>query len=392
MSKLRPKFNDGQDIIGFDGGNERGKIVRIIDSHNYESGRDEKRFFRGGICMNLVREISKTEFNRAIARHSGRGNWGFMRYDGKYFAVGESALPYVQDMALERRMNKAKYRRDHYGLIFLRGLHQIYGNDWPESVHVIAGHPPLNVEKREAIESCLRGAWDVQFMSEHHKIKIKTVQVIDEITGGALNLTLRIDGRTNGNALTRKGGKSLVFDLGGGTVDVAILDDRGYPLPGTHQSASIGLYQCILNFQQIFNEEFGELMPDSARGIPFELIYQIFLDPDHILRGVGGIPGGELDCSAIFTESVFPELNKLYEVVNNMVGTLSMAAARVIITGGAGDLLFKELAQTLFATYADNGALHRAADKGVGIFANVYGMAKFGAALRQAEIHHMRRG
>lgn len=398
MKQVKDSFNTDYEIIGYDGGNVGGKTVLIVDPRGNELEVEEKRYFKTSFENNSVIPLSQDDYEEALRRGIGDSNNGIIRvvdtfYDKSntrikedlYFAVGDVAQ-YFNQTQQERRTKAQKYYRYYYGIQAMLGVRNIFGDNIPKKFHIVGGHPPLNDTFRDAIRESLHGNWEIYFSEKKFKFEVVSTKVLDEIVGSAMNHTLQIDGRKNGNSITTKGGQTLIFDLGGGTADVALLNDKGFPIPGTHQSAEIGILGAIDEFKRLFDKEYAALMVDSATGIPLSRVYEIFLDKDHKLRNVGGVKDGEIDCKWLFDAVINKSLiSKLSAIVNNMVGNLSMAASRVIITGGAGDLLYSKLADTVFKMYADNGQLYPAAAKGYGIYANAYGMAKFGHGLRLAE-------
>lgn len=393
--KFKPQFaNDDFPIYGDDGGNERNKVSLILDKAARNADPDDEgSFARNSIQMNLVVEIGKRDYESAVSRRRGsRPDYAFMHLvDSKkdrFFVVGDAAMTYVRDFASERKMNKAKFTWDYHGLQFIRGLTVIHGGDLPENLHVVAGYPPLNVEKTDAIINSLQGTWDLDFMGERHKIHVHTVKPIDEILAAAMHLRLTTLGTENGRTSIVNQGQTLGFDLGGGTLDVMLLNNKGYPIAGSLRSAEVGIFDAILAFKEAFDNDkkLSAALGDSTSGLPIEKVYEIFRDPEHLLRG-GGLPKGQLDCSELYKEVMYGELNRLYGITKGLVNAVSVAADQVVIFGGAGDLLFKEIAEHIFPNYADNGKLLH----GGGILGASIGMAKFGRMLRRAEYQKMER-
>lgn len=392
--KLIAQFaNDDFPIYGHDGGNERDKTSLILPkSARNANPEEEGSFIRNSIQLNAVAELSKRQYDAAVSRRRGaRPDYAFMHFDvgkeDKFYVVGDAALPYIHDIANERKMNKAKYGRMYHGIQFIRGLTVIHGGDLPENLHVVAGHPPLNVEKADAIVEALQGEWKLDFMGEKHKLRVHTVRPIDEILGAAMHLRLKVDGTENGRTALVNHGQTLGFDLGGGTLDMMLIDNRGLPVPGTLRSAEVGIFGAILAFKEAFDgsAEHSEAIGESTSGLPLEKVYEIFRDPKHILYG-GGLAGGQLHCAELYEDVMAGELNRLYSITKGMVKAISVAADQVVVFGGAGDLLFKEVSETIFPNYASNGRLLR----GGGILGASIGMAKFGNLMRNAEHRKLR--
>lgn len=388
--RLIPQFaDDNFPIYGYDGGNERAKVS--VAKSRVTSETDEGSFFRNSIQLNAVVEISKREYDQAAARHRGQQpDYSFLHLiDNKkdvFLVIGDTAMNYIRDFANERKMNKAKYARNYHGVQFIRGLTVIHKGSLPPDLHVLAGHPPLNSEKADAIQAALQGTWKLDFMGEKHTVNVHTVKAVDEIMAAAMNIRLRVDGNANGRAATMNRGTTVGFDLGGGTLDVMKINDKGLPVAGTLDSAEVGIFDAIMEFKAAFDNtpEYSEAIGESTSGIPLEKVYEIFRDPEHKLRG-GGLVGGFLDCSDIYRFVMAGELNRLYAITKGLLGNIALAGDQVTVFGGAGDLLFEEIAESIFPTYAENGLLLRGADKGYGILGASMGLVKFGTLLRRLE-------
>ncbi len=388
--KLQAMFaNDEYPVAGYDGGNVKAKLSLIVNSRNIDPTQPESRYFRDSIEHNAVIEINRIDYNQEAARHKGRKpNYGYLEYNGKYYVVGDAALPYIRDHR-ELLNNKAKYTREYYGLQFVRGLLSVYNGNPPADLHVIAGHAPLNNSKREAIVTALQGNWVVKSMHETIKFRVHTVFVEDEITCAALNQRYRITGDKNSNF--RQDGLVLGVDIGGGTVDVMYINENGYPVDGTHDSVAIGLSECVWNFKYLFDETYGHLFPHSAKGISLESVYQIYMDPDHRLY-TGAVEGGQLECQDLFLQSTMGELNRLYGAISNIAPDFETRARGVNIYGGSGELVLKELADSIFENYANNGRLFLpTTEKGKSILSAARGMCKLGERLRKAELHVLKK-
>lgn len=394
--KLSAQFaEDDFPIYGFDGGNERSKVSVTLPKALRESFDDttvlEENFVRSAVQLNAVATITKHEYDRACTLRRGQQpDYSFIHIvDGKkdiFLVVGDAAMGFIKDLAHERRMNKAKYTRLYHGIQFIRGLTAIHKGNLPEHCHIIAGHPPLNSEKAQDIQNSLKGLWKLDFMGEKHEVEVHTVKPIDEILGAAMNIRLKLNGNENGRAAIVRNGRTLGFDLGGGTLDVMMLDERGYPMPGSLDSAEVGIFDAVLNFKAAFDShpEYVKAFGDSTSGISLEQVFDIFRDPQHFLRG-GGLENGYIDCSELYTEVMAGELNRIYAMTKSLLGNIETAAQQVVIFGGAGDLLFEDLAENIFGGYARNGRLLRGATKGFGILGASIGMSKFGTMLRRLE-------
>lgn len=382
--------NDDAPILGHDGGNDQTKTATIIPFKQFDPDTEESVYIKETVNTNFVKDIGKAEYDKQTARHKGnKPNYGFIKYNNNYYAVGNAALPYIRDLR-ERRTSRAKFIREYYGLQFICNLVQMADGNPPDLVHVVAGHPPLNDAMKPDIEKALQGKWDVEFMGERHKIVVGTVFPEDEITSAVLNLRYRIDGTRNpNNNLKQK--RTLVVDIGGGTVDVVQLGTNGLPVDGTFDSVEIGIFRTILDFKELFDDQHKEMLRDSASGISLSSIYRVYMDKDHKLRG-GGLPGGELDCSDIYEQATSGTLNQLYFLINQMTGDMATEVDQILVAGGAGDLWFGTLSETVFDVYADNGALFLATnERGKGIFSAARGMAKLGTALRRQEYKELQR-
>lgn len=383
---LRPAFaEDDFPIIGLDNGNDKSKASRVVYPKTGEvlDGGSDSAYFKDSIQQNAVIAISESEYNKQAAAYRGkRPNYGYIKWDGRYFAVGDTAMNYMRDMR-ERRIKNAKFSRDYYGLLFIRALMALYNGNPPTDVHVVGGHPPFNRSKKQDIEDSLRGNWSVEFLGEKHQIKVHSVRSDDEISAAAFNLRYRIDGQKDGHF--KQDGIALGFDLGGGTLDVVLLNEQGKPIDGTHDSTEIGIIDCVLNFKALFDEVHGAKFPHNPSGISLETVYTIFRDKQHTLRG-GGIPDGQIECGDLFEQAVYGELNRMYVMIDQMVPDYQTRANSVTIFGGAGELVYNELAESIFSPYADSGHLAIGTREiGCSILNASRGLAKLGQFIRRGE-------
>ena len=362
-------FLDGLPAVAADMGNEQFKALSV-------SERPLER-----ILLHAVAEISKHEFENVAARTPrGGASRSYIKWRGRYFVVGEDALLHDPHIHGNRQTGIQKYQRDYIGVALMAMLLKLYGNRLPTALSVMVGHPPKDIAFREDIIRAFKGKWSFHSHLKKHKVEIKHVVPTDEIMGGAMNVALDADGyRYDGNPITGK--RTLVVDLGGGTMDVMGIDRNGYPEYPTLESATIGVNRLLLNFKQLYDShpDFQHTLKDTVSGIPMRSIYDCFRY-SRVINGdmYYGIPyaGDMLDVTEIAEQVTISLLNEMYQALKNKIQGAAINYQYVIITGGGGDLFFEPICQHLFPQFLETNSIARADEPGDTIYANVRGMSR----------------
>lgn len=373
------RFSNKCDTVVFDGGNSYLKVISIGLNEGYH-------------VQHALTLISPMEYERAKARYKANtSTFNFFKWRGQCYAFGKAAYSY-SIVEAERKTGRAKFTRDYYGLLLVGCLLHLYNGAIPEYINVFGAHPPLDDGMKVPLYKSVKGKWKIETFNGTVSFEVLTVDSDDEITGGALHVRLNDNGHKDTKSLERFSakGNTLVFDLGGGTADIALLDENFIPIDGTHKSVRIGINECITEFKQLFDDTYYHLMPNSADGLPIERVYDIFLDKDKTLRTWAKEP---LNCTDLFVQATNPTLSRLYSAVNNLSGDIILRASKSLISGGAGGLLFVELSEVLFSDFADRGNLFLAeSHRREAIFANPRGLAKEVKAIQAEERRQDKRG
>ncbi len=335
----------------------------------------------GYSTLNMVASISEAEYKRAMAQNRGNTQeFSFIKWRGNHYVLGESAIPYGGYQS--RLTGKPKFTRDYIGLAMIHCALTLSGGKLPPQFAVMGAHPPLDAEQKENIVKALKGKWKFSVFGVEYETEVTFVDSVDEITGGAMNVLLNDKGNRMQSILAPQ--DTLVFDCGGGTTDIVLLNTAGIPVKGTYNGLRVGMNDAVLEFQQSLNEEYGKLFKNAKGGIPLKMVYDIALHPEKKLVNWAGKP---LDCANLWQESIAPTLAQLHAGINQMLeGSITLSAPQVLLTGGGSALIEDELKESLFPIHAENNRIFRAIpDKSKMIYANVQGMYKYVNALRIQE-------
>lgn len=376
-------FINGLLTLYYDGGNNFMKMVSWGGQNNTEIQRT--------ILPHLIVEITESEYEREKHRNAGRFNVSFIKWKKKFYIVGEAGFIKVRGQIDQyKKVAAEKYTRDYYGLLFLHTILTHTSGTPPEAVNVFGAFPPMNDHMRGEIFDSLAGRWKGETFNGAFDFTVVTVDSQDEVMGASFNTMLDNNGRTilepspkNPKQMIEKSfdGMTLLFDAGGGTVDVVLVNERGFPVAGTHASVRVGINDIITDFKTIFDKE-GPNAKKNRDGLPVEKIYKIFLHPEKMLEKWGGV---DFNCSEIFEEAASPTLAQLYSLTRGMISSLEFRANQVLVTGGGGDLLFKEIKEIIFPNFAELGKVHLAGERGEVVFTNVTGLAKFGKVVEASQ-------
>lgn len=359
-------------------------LVSDVGNWGVKSGSPDHK--KETLSENAVAIISESQWNRA--KRMGRminAHYGYIKWRSVYYAIGNTALNY----SYVKRMGKEKYAstdehlpaRAYYGLQVIAAAMRQWDGKLPSEIGVMCAHPPSDADQWENIVKAVKGRWKFEDLhGNKYDLNISIVDAVPEVLAGGLHQVLLPDGTRMKDALYA-GHRQLIFDFGGGTVDVQILNDDGIPIPNTDRSERIGFDSALRDFKAVIDSEYAHIF-NNEDGIPMRLVYAVASHKDKMLVEYGGTP---LDLSHLWNDVMSSTMTQLYSAGNRMTQGLLLSAYAVIVTGGAGDIVFNELSETLFEKFADDGRLRLADARGQTIYANMRGLKKFVNAVRIME-------
>lgn len=360
---------NGNPVVIADEGNQRAKFG--TDAGSRLTDKREIAHFTHAIA-----EITRADYNELCYRYQGGKERHFILWDNRAFVVGDEAFNYLPTFDPQR--GRLKYKKDYYGIMFLAGLLRMFGDNIPEAINALLAHPPADLPHRDILKRCVVGRWNFESNSVKYSTLVEYVNVFDEIAGGLFNATIAPDGKPYEGV--DMSGRTLVFDLGGGTLDLAFADNGAINYDYTMESVRIGANAAINNFKRDFDATYPELVGNYEDGLPRYMIHELFLDDKHLLQ----MSAGEtMDCSKLYAKSIAPVIRTARDNVRSFAGDL-MGVRRVLLTGGVSGLMYQEIATKIFPKFLETGSLMVADQRRDLLKANARGGVKMIAGL-QAE-------
>lgn len=364
-------FANGNPVVIGDIGNALGKMLTdqpIIKGNNPFDFVD----FQHGIA-----EVNKSRWNTMLSYRNGKSAYDLIRVGEKYFAVGDTAYSVQPDF--DPIVGRAKYSRDYYGVLFLSGVCRLFEGNPPKVINAFLAHPSRDRDFKKELMRSVAGKWSFYCGSKHIEMEVSYVNTWEEAAGGATNATTGVDGKPIKGIHIVGDGPTLVFDLGGGSLDMVRLNKDGsidydYGLV----SQPLGVNKAVNAFKQLFDDKYRNYLDDAENGFPRDRIHDIFMDEKHEFRAIGQT----FDCRDLYEDAVAPIIREARNHVRSFTrGRLSFN--RVLIDGGGSALLYKDIVDKIFPDYFKNSALHLADARNELHKANSRGAKKLLPMLRQ---------
>lgn len=370
-------FANGNTNVVCDGGNARFKLATDTPIR----GRNDLHVEH---FTHAIAEISAADYDELCYRHQNIQAFHFLKWNGRYFVTGEEAFSY--NPTFDPLRGRQKYERDYYGILFVAGVLRLFNGAVPETFNALLAHPPADLTERERLMRCVVGNWHIEANGIKYGFKVEYVNTFDEIVGGVFNATTAPDGQLYADMDI--GGKTLVFDLGGGTLDLAFLNDGGVNYSHLMDSTRIGGNGAVTNFKRLFDNTYHQLVDGYEDGLPRELVHEIFLDPSHLLM----LEAGEtLDCTRLYQQAINPVIRTAKDAVKTFGGNL-LGVKRVLLTGGVAGLLYDEIAGQMFPKYAERKMLLLADQRRHLLEANCRGGRKMLEGLKVESVRRVKKG
>lgn len=372
-------FANGYANVVADIGNARGKLIT------------DRPVMRGNNPLNFVDfthavvETNYARWSEMLSYRSGKSAYDLIGTKGRYYVVGDYA--HSLDPDFDPLVGRAKYTRDYYGILFLSGLCQLFQGNPPENVNVYLAHPPRDREYKTELMKAVVGKWDFYCGSEHHRINVAYVNTFEEVVGGVMNFTLGVDGEKIEGVEIIGDGPTLVFDLGGGSLDMVRLKKDGsidyeYGLV----SHPLGVNKAVTSFKQLFDQKYRDYLDDAENGFPRDLILDIFMDPKHQYRAMGET----FDCKTMYETAIAPIIRQSRDHVRAFThGRLSFN--RVLLDGGGTALMYDDIVEKVFPEYFKNKVVHNADSRKDLFKANAKGALKMIPSMQQVSVDRARR-
>lgn len=335
-------FANGNVNVVADIGNARAKLA--TDIHTRMADRLNVDHFTHAIA-----EIARADYDELCYRFRERQAWHFIAWEGRYFIVGDDVFHY--NPTFDPKRGRLKYSKDYYGILFIAGLLRLFGNGIPEKVNALLAHPPADLALRESLMRSVVGKWRFESNGVKHVVHIPYANVFDEIAGGLINATTAPDGELYSDM--KMDGQTLVFDLGGGTLDLALADNGKINYSRIMDSTRSGANTAINAFKRDFDVTHSDLVSNYEDGIPRDTVHQIFLHPDHILELAAG---DVLDCTRMYQRAINPVIATALDSVRKFAGNM-MGIRRVLLDGGVSGLMYDEISKQVFPAFLDKGAI-----------------------------------
>lgn len=377
-------FNEKQylDVLGF----ANNSPVYVGDVGNsWAKLTTDNPVIRGANPLNLkmfehaIVEIDEHQFRDKLDYYQNEPAYHLIEWRNRYFITGEEA--YSVDAKFAPIRGRGKYRRDYYGILFIRGLLELTNGNIPAELNAFLAHPPADKDFRTDLMKSVLGKWRVNTNVGQHVFEIVHTNAFDEIVGGVHNATDGIDGQMiEGNPLEGNG-PALVFDLGGGSLDLAYLKkDLSVDYDRGMESYRVGVNQAVENFKRAFDKKFAGRLKKAEAGLYRSTILEIFTDPDHCVYDGGEI----LDCRQMYKDAFAPILRAVAKHVDEYTGGSFIGLKSVLATGGGTSTILDRIKSDIFAQFVDNGRFFTTDIPRRMISANASGGLKIAQAMKQS--------
>lgn len=323
-----------------------------------------------------IAEVDSGAYERLLRRYHGKKGYHLLKWRERCYVIGEQA--YSVDMHFEPRQGRLKYSRDYYGLLFIRGLVELFDGSVPEAVNAFLAHPPGDLEFTDVLKRAVHGRWVFEVNGQRCETTVVYSNTFDEIVGGVHNAVDGPDGQRMAENALEGNGPALVFDLGGGSLDLCYLTsdlavnyDRGLFTERT------GINSAVETFKSIFDATYKNRLSDAENGIARGHVIDIFMDEEHAIYDAGE----KIDCVDIYNEAIAPVIRASSQAVKRFAGGF-MGINSVLLTGGGSAMVMDEIKREIFAKFDKNGKVFTTAERAKLVQANVRGGRKIAEAMK----------
>lgn len=324
-----------------------------------------------------IAEVDDGQFERMLHYYKGKRGFHLIHWRDRNFVVGEQA--YSADMRFEPKQGRLKYSRDYYGLLFIRGLVELFDGKVPEALNVFLAHPPGDLEHTDALKRAVHGRWLFEVNGKRVVTTVVYSNTFDEIVGGVHNAVDGPDGQPiQGNPLENNG-PALVFDLGGGSLDLCYLNrDLSVNYDKGMVSERIGINRAVDTFKSEFDLHYSNRVANAEGGIPRSVVIDIFMNPEHITWDSGEM----LDCTEMYNAAIRPVIRDCLNAVNRFAGGF-VGIKSVVLTGGGTAMVMNEIKREIFPRFDQNAKVFTTDRQERMVTANARGARKIAQAMKQ---------
>lgn len=360
-------------------GNARGKL--ITDQPVYK-GNNPHGFTD---YTHALVETNEARWYDLLSYRDGKAAYDLIATKGRYYVVGDYA--HSLDPDFDPLVGRAKYTRDYYGILFLSGLCQLFQGNPPANINAYLAHPPRDREYKTELMKAVVGKWNFMCGERSLNINVPYANTFEEVIGGVMNFTLGVDGEKMESVEIIGDGPTLVFDLGGGSLDMVRLKKDGtIDYEYGMVSHPLGVNKAVTAFKQLFDQKYRDYLDDAENGFPRDLILDIFMDPKHQYRAIGQT----FDCSQMYATAIAPIIRQARDHVRAFTRG-RFAYNRILLDGGGVALMYDDIVEKVFPEYFKNKAVHLADNKKELFKANARGALKMIPSLKQAGVDRARK-
>ena len=281
-----------------------------------------------GFFPHALTEISETKYRHAQRLFRDNPSPDFIRVNGKYYVVGESAEEYG---ITTRQQNQSRYKKEYFGVLLASAIARTYKK--VRELRVFASHPPGHVEYVDLLMDSLFGEYDIECGGNQLNVDVVYCNIFDEPTGGFMNVALNEEG-TSYSSTAFKGKRFLVFDIGGGTTDYVVIKEDGSVDYTNATSETTGINEALHSFRQAFLHRYKAHFSDTDRIHPARL-RQAFATGSFI----GG--GREFDCAEEAERARTTLINMILRSFISLGGGMNFDG--LLFTGGGSGLIIDHI-------------------------------------------------
>lgn len=295
------------------------------------------------VFPHAIRRPSEADYDTLTAAYKHRAadfqGTAIFRIAGQGYVVGRHAAQVGKG---ERLIGAAKYLRDHFGVLFLAALVQLYHGSH-QDVRVVVLHPPrLNTENLRALYKSLNGKHSVD-LPDGRKFNFNVTEIIplEEPVASLQTFLLTTEGRTYEKSpiALEPGNEIYTVDVGGALtvfVPCLITEDRKIEV---NISEAPPIRKGIQDVIETFEQELRAAFPNTLGRLP-----EIPLNMMHnaLMTGKISIRNRSEDCAEQVANSMAVIGNPIEAQYANRYAR-GVTAAGIAVSGGGGGLSFNYL-------------------------------------------------
>lgn len=296
-----------------------------------------------------VVEIDRARFEYLKSRANGSARYDVIGVDGLYFVVGTRTQNETGE--IQNRRDLRKYEKPYITALLTAALLMHYQGEIPARFNMMVAHAPLLYKEVATIRRSVLGTTRYEYIGGKGSFSVEYSEPYDEAVAGCMNILLNpygeaYDPKTFDNDTNITSGRWLFYDLGGGTLDLGILQD-GIPVYDNIISLDVGGNDAITRFCDLVAYNRKPLVAGTKDGrFPRDIAYQVLMTPDLQLEHFGDM----YDLSEEFDDAFMPLIRTSQRAVNDFTnGWLGYRG--VIAIGGVTGILYYRLEDMVFSGF-----------------------------------------